>query len=81
MLSSNKDLSGSHSFGTAGVGFKLTSDGNYDMDTKRLTNLDEGVNSDDAITKHQREVGLSTKLNKNIDNNLDLQEKYVIESK
>ena len=81
MLSSNKDLSGSHSVGTAGVGFKLTSDGNYDMDTKRLTNLDEGVNSNDAITKHQREVGLSTKLNKNIDNNLDLQEKYVIESK
>ena len=33
------------------------------MDTKRLTDLDKGVNNDDAITKHQMGVGLSTKPN------------------
>ena len=65
LLYSRKYISSSHLVGTTGVGFKLTSDGNYDMDTKRLTNLDEGVDNDDAITKHQMEVGLSTKPNKN----------------
>ena len=67
LLSSNNYHSSSsyHSVATAGVGFKLTSDGDYDMDTKKLTNLDEGVDSDDAITKHQMEVALSTKPNKN----------------
>ena len=49
LSTSNKYISGSHFDGTAGVGFKLTSDGDYDMDTKKLTNLD-GVDNDDAIT-------------------------------
>ena len=86
MLSGNKDISSSHSVGIAGVGLKLTSDGDYDMDTKKLTNLDEGVDNDDAITKHQMEVALSTKPNKNNvysnKRNLDLQDKYnVVNSK
>ena len=52
LFSSSKYISGSHSVGTAGMGFKLTIDGDYDINTKKLTNLDEGVDSDDAITKH-----------------------------
>ena len=46
-----------------GVGIKLTSAGDYDTENKRLVNVAEGVDNDDAITKHQMEVGLSTKLN------------------
>ena len=43
------------------TGFKLDKNNNYDMQQKRLANLAEGVDSSDAITKHQMEVGLSNK--------------------
>ena len=42
----------------------LTKDGNYDMINKKLKNLGEGVETTDAITKHQLEVSLNTKLYK-----------------
>ena len=50
--------------GSPGVGFSLTKDGNYDMVNKKLKNVGEGVESNDAITKHQLEVSMNTKLNK-----------------
>ena len=50
--------------GTPGVGFSLTKDGNYDISNKKLKNVGEGVESSDAITKHQLEVSMNTKLNK-----------------
>ena len=50
--------------GTPGVGFSLTKDGNYDISNKKLKNVGEGVESSDAITKHQLEVSVNTKLNK-----------------
>ena len=43
------------------TGFKLDKNNNYDMQQKRLTNLAEAVDADDAITKHQMEVGLAGK--------------------
>ena len=43
------------------TGFKLDSNNNYDIQQKRLANVGEGVDNDDAVTKHQMEVGLSTK--------------------
>ena len=44
------------------TGFKLRcKNNNYDMQQKRLANLAEGVDSSDAIAKHQMEVGLSNK--------------------
>ena len=46
------------------VGFNLTKDGNYDMINKKLKNVGEGVESSDAITKHQLEVSLNSKLEK-----------------
>ena len=55
--------------GTPGVGFSLTKDGKYDMVNKKLKNVGEGVESSDAITKHQLEVSMNTKLNKNSLNN------------
>ena len=51
--------------GSPGVGFNLTKDGNYDMLNKKLKNVGEAVESSDAITKHQLEVSVNTKLNKN----------------
>ena len=45
------------------IGLKLDSKNNYDVQQKRLANVAEGVNNDDAITKHQIEVELSTKPN------------------
>ena len=50
--------------GSPGVGFSLTRDGNYDMTHKKLKNVGEGVESSDAVTKHQLEVSLNTKLDK-----------------
>ena len=36
--------------GIPGVGYKLTADGNFDIDTKRLTNLAESVDDNDAVS-------------------------------
>ena len=35
--------------GRDGVGFKLTDDGNYDIDGKRLTNLADSTDDSDAV--------------------------------
>ena len=55
--------------GSPSVGFSLTKDGNYDMLNKKLKNVGEGAESSDAATKHQLEVSMNTKLNKNSLNN------------
>ena len=39
--------------GLPGVGFKLTSSGDFDLQNKRLTNVAAGTGNSDAITKHQ----------------------------
>ena len=49
--------------GSPGVGFSLTSDGNYDMKNKKLKNVGEGVESSDAVTKHQLETEINSKIN------------------
>ena len=43
--------------GSPGVGFSLTEDGNYDI------NVGEGVESSDAVTKHQLETAINSKIN------------------
>ena len=50
--------------GSPGVGFSLTRDGNYDMNNKKLKYVGEGVESSDAITKHQLEVSINSKADK-----------------
>ena len=52
------EQSNNHSFargiqGAPGVGFNLTTDGNYDMVGKKLTNLGDGVSPSDAVTRKQ----------------------------
>ena len=49
--------------GSPGVGFSLTKDGNYDMTHKKLKNVGEGVESSDAVTKHQLETEINSKIN------------------
>ena len=49
--------------GSPGVGFSLTSDGDYDMKNKKLKNVGEGVASSDAVTKHQLETEINSKIN------------------
>ena len=50
--------------GLPGVGFKLTVTGDYNMQNKKLVNVDEGDNNQDVVNKHQLDVGLQTKPNK-----------------
>ena len=50
--------------GLPGVGFKLTVTGDYDVQNKKLVNVDEGENNQDVVNKHQLDVGLQTKPNK-----------------
>ena len=50
--------------GLPGAGFKLTDTGDYDMQNKKLVNVDEGENNQDVVNKHQLDVGLQTKPNK-----------------
>ena len=45
--------------GVSGTGFNLTSDGNYDMTSKKLTNMAKGTASNDAVTKNQLDTKLS----------------------
>ena len=49
---------------THAIGFKLTDTGDYDMQNKKLVNVDEGENNQDVVNKHQLDVGLQTKPNK-----------------
>ena len=46
----DKDCNVRGSAGRDGIGFKLTADGNYDIDGKRLTNLAESVDDNDAVS-------------------------------
>ena len=54
--------------GSPGVGFSLTSDGNYDMKNKKLKNVGEGIASSDAVTKHQLETEINSKINPSLNN-------------
>ena len=55
--------------GSPGVGFSLKRDGNYDM-VKKLKNVGGGVESSGAITKHQLETAIISKLNTSPSSNI-----------
>ena len=54
--------------GSPGVGFSLTSDGNYDIKNKKLKNVGEGVASSDAVTKHQLDTAINSKTSPSLAN-------------
>ena len=39
--------------GRPGIGFKLTSDGNYDLENKKMTNVADATANNEAVTKSQ----------------------------
>ena len=54
--------------GAPGVGFSLTADGNYDVLNKKLTNLADGTNPSDAVTRKQLDnSSIGSSVTKNID--------------
>ena len=53
MLNFKSQTSGQGERGRPGVGFNLTSDGNYNMLDKKLANVGEGTNPADVITLKQ----------------------------
>ena len=66
--------------GVSGTGFNLTSDGNYDMTNKKLTNMGKGTASSEAVTKNQLDTAVYNKHGN--DQNIDLKDTYnVINSK
>ena len=60
--------------GAPGVGFSLTKEGNYNMLTKKLTNLGDGTDPSDAVTRNQLD---STGVG-NITADIDLKNSYII---
>ena len=46
--------------GATGAGFKLTSDGNYDLENKKLTNVADAAKQDDAVIKSQLDLKLDS---------------------
>ena len=49
----NENAKGVGKPGRPGVGFKLTSDGNYDLENKKLTNVSNATGGNEAVTKSQ----------------------------
>ena len=49
LLPSESSSTTSPQRGLPGVGFKLTDDGNYDIDGKRLTNVADSTDDNDAV--------------------------------
>ena len=53
------DIHGSGLRGLPGIGFKLDSNNDYDMQNKKLVNVKQGTNNNDVITKSQLDVKTS----------------------
>ena len=53
--------------GASGTGFNLTSDRNYDMQNKKLTNAAKGTDSNDVVNKKQMDDELAKKVDKSGD--------------
>ena len=67
--------------GAPGVGFSLTSDGNYDMNKKRLTNIGAPSDNTDAATKKyvdDNSSGSPTTTRLTVDSNIDMKDTYRI---
>ena len=78
LLNLKSQTSGQGERGRPGVGFNLTSDGNYDMVNEKLANLADGTNPTDAITLQKLDAVDFQRITRDI----DLQDTYnVINSK
>ena len=50
---SSQSVGGKGPRGPAGAGFKLTSDGNFNLESKELTNVADATGGNEAVTKSQ----------------------------
>ena len=76
---SNGDEGGRGLQGAPGVGFRLTSDGNYDIITRRLTNVGAPTGNTDAATKKYVDDNSSSSTSElTIDSNIDMKDRYRI---
>ena len=67
--------------GAPGVGFSLTTDGNYDINKKRLTNVGAPSNNTDAATKKyvdDNSSGPHSTSQLTVDSNIDMKDTYRI---
>ena len=67
--------------GAPGVGFHLTSDGNYDMVGKKVRNVGTPTTNTDAATKKyvdDNSSGSPTTTRLTVDSNIDMKERYRI---
>ena len=67
--------------GAPGVGFSLTTDGNYDMNKKRLKNVGAPSNNTDAATKKyvdDNSGGSPTTTRLTVDSNIDMKDQFRI---
>ena len=67
--------------GAPGVGFSLTTDGNYDMNKKRLTNVGASSANTDAATKKyvdDNSSGTPTTTRLTVDSDIDMKNRYRI---
>ena len=68
--------------GSPGIGYKLTKDGHYDISRKRLCNLAEALDDDDAVSLHvlkKRMTDDHTKVQKDITRNFKSSENLITE--
>lgn len=78
------DQETSHEFGRGlqgapGIGFRLTADGNYDIVTRRLTNVGAPTGNTDAATKKYVDDNSTTSTSKlTVDSNINMQNQYRI---
>ena len=64
--------------GSAGVGFSLTKDGDYDMKSKKLVNCGDATANKDAVNKQQMEKYVNDHLSHSISTNLKNDFLYVM---
>ena len=67
--------------GAPGVGFSLTADGNYDINSKRLTNVGAPSANTDAATKKyvdDNSSGSPKTSRLTVDSNIDMNDRYRI---
>ena len=65
--------------GLPGIGFKLTDDGNFEIDEKRLTDLGDPIDDGDATTKKSNKNDVILRDgSQNMTGNLDLNDKKIV---
>lgn len=74
----SKDSSSSGERGLSGIGFKLTDDGNYDMENKELTNVKNAIDLYDACIKVYVDQHIHSEGSKTMSGDFDMGDNQII---